>query len=86
MEKLDVKIKDRNEDIEYLRIALVMCEIGVSYTQSDLIIRVIERLSKLKGKFAISDSVEILFKWKSEWLKYFNEQEKELEKMQSNQK
>ena len=30
-----------------------MCEVGVGYTQTDLILRVLERLNKLKGEFGI---------------------------------
>lgn len=65
--KMDVKIKDRKIDIEYLRIALNMCELYVDYTQADLIIRVSEQLKKSKGEFTMSDSVNIHYAWKEEW-------------------
>lgn len=70
---MDVKIKDRKEEIEFLRIACNMAEIGIEYQHADLIIRLQERLNKLKGKFSISDSTEIHHKWKADWEKYFDE-------------
>jgi hypothetical protein len=68
---MEVKIEDRKEEIEYLRMGLNVAELGVSYEQADLIIRVSERLKKLKGKFSLNDGVEIHHKWKQEWEKYF---------------
>ena len=68
---MEVKIEDRKEEIEYLRMGLSMAELGVSYEQADLIIRISERLKKLKGKFSLNDGVEIHHKWKQEWEKYF---------------
>lgn len=73
---MDVKIKDRKEEIEYLRIACNMAELGINYVHADLILRLQERLKKLKGKFSISDSVEIHYKWKEDWRKYFEAQSK----------
>ena len=54
-----------------------MCEVGVGYTQTDLILRVLERLNKLKGEFGISDAVEIHHKHKQEWQMYFEKKYKE---------
>ncbi len=68
---MDVKIKDRKNEIEYLRMALNMCEIGVNYTQADLILKVLEKVKQLDGKFSIRDGVEIYHKWKIEWFNYF---------------
>lgn len=73
---MDVKIKDRKVDIEYLRMACNMAELGINYTHADLIIRLQERLKKMKGKFSLNDGVEIHFEWKKEWEKYFEEQSK----------
>jgi hypothetical protein len=72
----EVKIKDRKNEIEFLRMACNMAEIGIGYQHADLIIRLQERLSKLKGKFSISDGIEIHHEWKEEWVKYFEEQDK----------
>ena len=68
---MEVKIKDRKEEIEFLRMACNMAELGINYTHADLILRLQERLKKLKGKFSIKDAVEIHHKWKEEWRVYF---------------
>jgi hypothetical protein len=60
--------------------ALNMCELGVGYTQTDLILRVLERLNKLKGEFRISDAAEIQAKHEQEWQMYFEEKYKERNK------
>jgi len=73
---MEVKIKDRKEEIEFLRMACNMAELGIGYQHADLIIRLQERLKKLKGKFSISDGVEIQYKWKQDWQNYFEEQSK----------
>lgn len=73
---MEVEIKDRKEEIEHLRMALNMCEVGVGYTQADLILRVLKRLDKLKGEFSISNAVEIHHKHKQEWQTYFEEKYK----------
>ena len=74
---MDVKVKDRKKEVEYLRMACNMAELGINYIQADLILRLQERMSQLKeGKFSISDGVEIHYKWKQDWQKYFEEQSK----------
>lgn len=73
---MEVEIKDRKEEVEHLRMALNMCELGVGYTQADLILRALERLDKIKGEFSISDAVEIHYKHKQEWQTYFEEKYK----------
>jgi hypothetical protein len=70
---MDVKIKDRKEEIEFLRMACNMAELGIDYQHADLIIRLQERLKKMKGKFSLKDGVEIHYKWKEDWQKYFEE-------------
>jgi len=55
-----------------------MAEIGIGYQHADLIIRLQERLKKLKGQFSISDGVEIYHKWKEDWQNYFEKQSKTL--------
>ena len=75
---MDVKVKDRKKEVEYLRMACNMAELGINYIQADLILRLQERLSQLKeGKFSIDDGVKIHYAWKQEWQKYFEEQAKE---------
>ena len=67
---MEVKIKDRKKEIEYLRMACNMAEIGIEYIHADLILRLQERLNKLHGKFSINDGVEIHAKWKKDWEEY----------------
>lgn len=74
---MDVKINDRKEEIEFLRMACNMAEIGIGYQHADLILRLQERLKKLKGKFSLKDGIEIYHKWKADWVIYFEEQSKE---------
>jgi len=45
---MEVKIKDRKEEIEFLRMACNMAELGIGYQHADLIIRLQERLKNLK--------------------------------------
>ena len=73
---MSVKIKDRKTEVEYLRMACNLAELGIQYQHADLIIRLQERLKKLKGKFSLSDGVEIHHKWKEDWINYFEEQSK----------
>lgn len=73
---MEVKIKDRKEEVEFLRMDLNTAQIGVDYTHTDLFLRIQERLSKKKGKYTINDSVEIFHKWKTDWDRYFEDQEK----------
>ena len=68
---MSVEIKDRKYEIEWLRMALNMCEININYTHADLIIKIVKELDSLKGKFTISDGVEIHHKWKDKWDNYY---------------
>jgi hypothetical protein len=68
---MDVKIKDRKEGAEYLRMALNMCELWIDYPQAELIIKVLAKMEKVKGEFSISDGVKIHHEWKKEWEQYF---------------
>ncbi len=73
---MSVKIKDRNTDTEYLRMALNICELGVDYIHADLILRVQKELKRLKGKFSLNDGARIHHEWKQHWEKYFEDQNK----------
>lgn len=77
---MEVKIKDRKENVEFLRMACNIAELGINYQHADLIIRLQERLKTMKGKFSLHDGVEIHYKWKQDWVKYFEEQQKLNEK------
>ena len=71
---MDVKVKDRKKEIEYLRSALNLAELWVDYTQTDLIIRITDKLNKLGGKFSIDDGIKIQYEWKEYWRKYFEKE------------
>lgn len=71
--RMEVTIKDRKKKIEYLRMACNMAELEIQYPHADLIIRLQNRLKKRKGKFRISDGVEIHSKWTTDWEEYFKE-------------
>ena len=49
----------RDEQINYLRIALGLQKIGINNETADRIIETYEKVLKLKGKFSIKDAVEI---------------------------
>lgn len=51
----------REEKINFLRIALGLQKIGVNNEMADRIIETYEKVLELKGKFSISDAVEIEF-------------------------
>lgn len=72
----DVKVKDRKKEIEFFRMACNMAELGIAYQHADLIFRLQNKLSELKGKFSIDDGIEIHHKWKKDWENYFEQQSK----------
>lgn len=71
----DVKIKDRDVNIEYLRLALNMAGIGANYIVTDLINKLFEEVKNKKGKFSIKDSVTIECEWERKWKKHFEVKE-----------
>lgn len=73
----DVKIKDRKYDVEILRMACNLAELNIGYVQADLILKLQDRLEKIKGKFSLHDGIEIHHKWKEDWIKYFEELDNE---------
>lgn len=70
----EVKISDREYSIEYLRMALNMCEIYVNYQQTELIFKVINKCDLLRGDFSVEDACDLLSVNKAKWDKYFNEE------------
>lgn len=68
---MDVNVKDRKNNIEYLRMVLNLCEIGVNYPQADLIKRIFESLEEKNGNFNLKDGVKLYYEWKQEWEDYF---------------
>jgi len=66
----DVKMEKRHEDSEYLRMALAMCEFGVSYQQAELIWVVSKKVDILKGGFTLKDGEKLLKEWKESCEEY----------------
>lgn len=76
--KPQVRPQDRKNEVEYLRMALNLCEIGVSYTQADLIIRVMAKVNEVKGNFTLMDGATILKNWNQDWEYYYRQLEKNI--------
>jgi len=77
---MDVKIKDRKTEVEYLRFALNLTELGVDYITTDLINTVFEAVKKKKGKFNIEDACKIRVAHDEKWSAYFTSlRKKEIE-------
>ena len=55
----EVKIKHRDERIEQIRMMLNMCEIGVSYIHTDIILECIKLHDKLGGGASTVEEVEV---------------------------
>jgi len=71
---MEVDVTHRKTEVEHLRMACNMAELGISYTQADLIVRLQEKLNKLKGELTIEDCIGVYHKWKEDWQKYFENQ------------
>lgn len=72
-DEMEVEIKDRKKEVEYLRMACNIAQIGINYRQADLILRLQEKLEKVKGNFSLSDGAKIYSEWNKDWQKYFEE-------------
>lgn len=73
--KNEVSVKDREKQVEYLRMALSMSEFGVSYEHADLINQVAKRVQSIGGSFSLEDGSKIFVEWKEKWEKYYTEQD-----------
>lgn len=67
---MDVRMKDRKQLIEMIRIVLNMCEIGVDYPMAEMVYECVKAVEKKKGKFTILDACEMLQKHHDKWDKY----------------
>jgi len=72
----EVKIQDRDEKVEQIRMMLNMCEVGAGYVTTDIILECINLYDKLGGGATIEDVTKLYFELKNKWDKYFEEQEK----------
>ena len=70
----EVKISDRERAIEYIRMALNMCQIGVNYQQAELIDMVVRECDRLSGDLTVEDACAIFSEHKKKWDKYFDEE------------
>lgn len=74
---MEIRIKDRKDEVEMLRMSLAMAELHIDYPCADLILKVQERLKKLKGNYSLNDGIEVHHKWKDKWDYYFLNLKKE---------
>ena len=72
---MKVKIKDRETNIEFFRMALNLCEIGADYPTADLIIRISQKLERENGDFDLKDAISLLDTWEKDWEAYAKAQE-----------
>lgn len=72
-----VKIKDRDLNTEYLKMALNTAGIPLNYQDTEIIKEIYQKVEKLGGDYSVKDSVEICHRWKNKWDKYFKELENE---------
>lgn len=68
--EMDVKIEHRKDEIEFVRLALNIADVGIDYKTTDLVLRVIRKVNSLKGKFSLKDGVVLRHEWINEWNKY----------------
>jgi len=68
---MEVKHSDKKQEVYYLQMACNMVGFGLDYPNTDLILRMQQAVKKKKGKFSISDAVDIQMKWKEDWDFYF---------------
>lgn len=75
--KNSVKLEDRENEIEYLRLALALCEVQASYELCDLISDLTKRIESSKGALTIDDCVKIRDRHDKKWSKYYKDLENE---------
>ena len=80
---MNVKLEDRKEDTNCLKLALYLAGIEIDYEDVDLILKVQERLKKKKGSFSVRDGMQVRREWENRWKEYFNDLAKELKSKQS---
>jgi len=67
-----VQINDREDKIEFTRMALNMVEIGVDYEGADLILQIIDMLNKKYEKTNMKDIIKLKYEWRKKWTKYYD--------------
>lgn len=74
---MKVKIENRYDEIEYLRMALSICEVYVDYQTAELIDMVATEVRNKKGNFDLMDGAKIFSAWKRKWNNYEKQNRKE---------
>lgn len=74
---MKVKIDDRLDEIEYLRMALSTCEVYVDYQTAELIDDVVTAVREKKGNFDLLDGSKLFSEWKKKWDDYEKQKRKE---------
>lgn len=76
-----VEFKDRDAEIDALRMALNMVGVNINYETIDLVLLVQKDL-KAKGpeKFSIRCAAQIASSWESCWTKYYKDKKNDSEK------
>ena len=67
---MSIPIKDRDSKTEHLRLALVLCDIGINYETTDLII-IIQKAFKKNPGLALDDVIKIKIKHERKWKDYY---------------
>lgn len=68
---MNVPIKDRDSEVEKLRLALNMSGVQIEYTTVELVKNIFEEYKELGEDFSIKDSVRIETAWETKWSEYF---------------
>lgn len=68
---MEVEFSDRQEEPEFIRMALNICGIAIDHKTADLVYKVTQAIDKKKGKFSINDAVQINAEWEKYWKEYF---------------
>ena len=74
---MKVKIDDRLDEIEYLRMVLSTCEVYVDYQTAELIDDVVTAVREKKGNFDLLDGSKLFSEWKKKWDDYEKQKRKE---------
>lgn len=70
-----INYKDREPEVEKMRMALAMCEFVLNYEQTEFILEVIEAV-KENENFSMNDASEMIFAWQNRWREYAKAQKK----------
>ncbi|HZK00984.1 MAG TPA: hypothetical protein VFC79_13285 [Tissierellaceae bacterium] len=68
---MKVKIADKDKDIEYICIALNMCQLNIDYPTAELMLEIIDHVAKVGGEFSLDDGLKITHTWREKWDNYF---------------